>query len=142
MWLPEWNELTAVFMAFRNAFSSVGGSPLLRNAAGFHGISKHDKEGARLRGRDAERRRATHPRSEKGVSEQQEAFRSSKNRIRCKGVCGGLHRSESGAVFTAFRNAFRWGWGTCVVQNGRAPCNSFAASLRRKPGERGHRSIM
>src|SRR6516165_9939845 len=78
----------------------------------------------------------------KGVSEQQEAFRSSKNRIRCKGVCGGLHRSESGAVFTAFRNAVRGGWGTCVVQYGRAPCDSLAASLRRKPGERGHRSIM
>ena len=32
----------AVFIAFRNAFSSVGGSPLQRNAAGFHGNVKRD----------------------------------------------------------------------------------------------------
>ena len=41
----------------------------------------------------------------KGVSVQRKAFRCSENRIRCKGVGGGLHRTESGALFTAFGNA-------------------------------------
>ena len=27
VWLPEWNESAALFIAFRNGFSSVGGLP-------------------------------------------------------------------------------------------------------------------
>src|SRR6516162_10410549 len=64
----------------------------------------------------------------KSFSVQPKPFRCSQNRIRCKGVGGGLHRTESGALFTAFRNAFREGVVTCVVQNGRAPCNPWYAS--------------
>ena len=50
---------------------------------------------------------------------------------------GGLPRKETLPVFTALCNAFRWGWGTCVVQNRRAPCNPSATSLRRYPEEEG-----
>ena len=40
VWFPEWNASAALFTAFRNAFSSLWGSPPLGNRAGFHGVSK------------------------------------------------------------------------------------------------------
>src|SRR5215471_20146535 len=44
--IPEWNDSAALFSAFRNAFSSLWGSPPLGNRAGFHGISKRDEMGS------------------------------------------------------------------------------------------------
>ena len=43
--MGSWVQASAVFTAFRNALSSVWGSPPLGNAAGFHGVSKRNERG-------------------------------------------------------------------------------------------------
>src|SRR6516225_8731158 len=45
--VAKWNEWAALFTAFRNALSSVGGSPPLGNRAGFHSVSKRVEFGGK-----------------------------------------------------------------------------------------------
>jgi len=40
VWFPERTESAALFMPFRNALSSLGGSPPLGNRCGLHRVSK------------------------------------------------------------------------------------------------------